>query len=441
MDAKVSIVIAVYNKAPYLDAMLESVLKQQYRNIEAIIVNDGSTDGSLGIIRKWEPVFTAAGLEMVVIEQANSGVAAAIKTGLRHTGGEFVCFPDADDELMPDYVSSMVEAIGNHYDYVICGLGARNRVNGEVEPFYLRIDKSENKRLLERYLLSDIANSLYTFLIRLQYLKKYNIIENIITVSRISQEPQLIIPTLFYSQKMTVIHRVLYVYNTYAQALGKTHIDDPLNKVLVEYHDAQAMVIHSLDTSDAEKRRLTDIAKIGNLFHAHTLLKDKSKIYEKTVETLHEAYPNLNAITLGKVVRGGMAALQAAVCGKVLRRRRKSISVEGQVIAFGSLGQVAVKLLPFLEGTPLWPGIFFDQSAGADSRVFDGSKVITTDESLVGRGDVLLCLPKIRAVEEYVASLADRDGAVFLNYFEIIDYLADWYYPEITQEGVLGEAL
>ena len=427
-----SIVIAVYNKAAYLDRMFKSVSEQVYKNIEVIIVNDGSTDGSKRIISKWQQEFILKGFEAVVVDQENSGVAAAIKTGLSLASGEYVCFPDADDELMPDYVSAMVETINNGYDYVICDIGVRKKVDGGIEATYQRITESENQQLLERYLLNDMANTLYMFLVKLQYLKNIGLIKTMITDSRISQEPQLIIPMLFYSNNAAFIHKMLYVYNTYAQALGKTHIDNPMSKVLVEYHNVQVKVIDSLDTSDDEKKRLESLSKLGNIFHAHSLLDDKSRIYKKAAETLIAILPDCKSL-FESVSHSGIDILQAAACIRLLNRQRKSFQIKGKVIAFGSLGEIAARLLPHMKGTPLWPTVFFDKSAKESSALFDGTPVFPTDEALLDKDDVLLCLPKILSVEQHANELAEKNDATALNYFDIIDYLADWYYPELSK--------
>lgn len=94
---KVSVVIPVYNSAPHLRECLDSVLSQTLREIEVICVDDGSSDGSLEILKK----IAADDQRVRVIEQSNLGASAARNRALDEVTGEFVAFMDADD-LYPD---------------------------------------------------------------------------------------------------------------------------------------------------------------------------------------------------------------------------------------------------------------------------------------------------------------------------------------------------
>lgn len=95
MDQKVSVIIPVYNAEPYLDACIRSVLHQTWQNVEVILINDGSRDGSLAICRRYE----AEDPRVVVLDQENQGVSAARNNGLRHATGQWLSFLDADDWL------------------------------------------------------------------------------------------------------------------------------------------------------------------------------------------------------------------------------------------------------------------------------------------------------------------------------------------------------
>jgi len=90
-----SIIIPVYNVAPYLRECLDSVLAQTYTNWEAICVDDGSTDGSLGILDE----YAGKDLRFHVIHQDNSGVSAARNAALDCAHGDWLCFLDSDDVL------------------------------------------------------------------------------------------------------------------------------------------------------------------------------------------------------------------------------------------------------------------------------------------------------------------------------------------------------
>ncbi len=93
----VTVVIPCYNQGRFLHDAIGSVARQQHPRVELIVVNDGSTDAT-GVVAR------AAGAR--VLDQPNRGVSAARNAGLQHATGDFVIFLDADDELLPDAISS-----------------------------------------------------------------------------------------------------------------------------------------------------------------------------------------------------------------------------------------------------------------------------------------------------------------------------------------------
>lgn len=98
MNNLISVIIPVYTSAQYLERCLESVVSQTHRNLEIIIVNDGSEDGSAEIIDQ----FFARDQRIIAIHQKNQGVSAARNAGLALAKGNCVGFVDADDEVYPD---------------------------------------------------------------------------------------------------------------------------------------------------------------------------------------------------------------------------------------------------------------------------------------------------------------------------------------------------
>jgi len=99
---KVSIVTPSYNQAPFLAETIESVLDQDYPEIEYVVVDDGSTDGSLAIARRYEERLHA------LVAQENRGQVAAINRGFEHTTGGLMAYLNSDDTLLPGAVSEMV---------------------------------------------------------------------------------------------------------------------------------------------------------------------------------------------------------------------------------------------------------------------------------------------------------------------------------------------
>lgn len=96
---KISVIIPVYNVAPYLTRCLDSVVGQTYQNLEIILVDDGSTDGSGAICDGC----ASRDSRITVIHQKNQGLSAARNAGLERMAGELVGFVDSDDWIEPDF--------------------------------------------------------------------------------------------------------------------------------------------------------------------------------------------------------------------------------------------------------------------------------------------------------------------------------------------------
>lgn len=107
MNAKlplVSAIVPVYNGEKYLGDTINSILAQTYTNLECIVVNDGSTDGTATICRSF-------GERIRYVEKENGGVSSARNAGAREAGGEYVAFLDADDKWLPDKIERQVAVL------------------------------------------------------------------------------------------------------------------------------------------------------------------------------------------------------------------------------------------------------------------------------------------------------------------------------------------
>ncbi|WP_298221336.1 glycosyltransferase family 2 protein [Flavobacterium sp.] len=112
----VSIIIAFYNEQELLSRCLQSVRDQTHKNLEVVLINDGSTDHSVAIAEKFRSDFRL--FKMISIE--NSGHSEARNFGLKNASGEFLTFLDADDELEPEMVSvCLKKMLENDADLVI----------------------------------------------------------------------------------------------------------------------------------------------------------------------------------------------------------------------------------------------------------------------------------------------------------------------------------
>lgn len=107
MQPLISIVVPVYNVAPYLERCLQSIVNQYYRPIEIVLVNDGSNDGSENICEQWADRYDF----IKVLHQENQGQAQARNRGKEVAQGEYISFVDADDELAENALTILWDAL------------------------------------------------------------------------------------------------------------------------------------------------------------------------------------------------------------------------------------------------------------------------------------------------------------------------------------------
>lgn len=119
MDDLITIVVPVYNVEKYLGRCLDSILEQTYRNLEIILVNDGSTDGSESICKQ----YLSMDDRLRYIYQHNQGLAAARNAGIDRATGKYIAFVDSDDFIDKRYIETLYRLIIQYdCDISICGL-------------------------------------------------------------------------------------------------------------------------------------------------------------------------------------------------------------------------------------------------------------------------------------------------------------------------------
>ena len=114
---KVSIIVPVYNVEKYIEKCLKSLISQSYKNIEIILIDDGSKDNSGKIC----DTYKGKDSRIKVIHKENAGVSEARNSGIQKATGKYLCFVDADDFVMNDYVNYMYQLIvKNSSDIAVC---------------------------------------------------------------------------------------------------------------------------------------------------------------------------------------------------------------------------------------------------------------------------------------------------------------------------------
>lgn len=125
---KISVIVPVYNAGQYLEQCIQSILDQTFTDFELILVDDGSTDGSLLSCNR----LALNDKRISVLHQKNNGAMSARKKGLEHSKGEYICFVDADDLLIENTLKILISNMNNDIDVVVSEASFNGIVTQEI---------------------------------------------------------------------------------------------------------------------------------------------------------------------------------------------------------------------------------------------------------------------------------------------------------------------
>lgn len=204
----ITVIIPVYNVKPYLSKCLESVGKQSYKNLEIILVDDGSDDGSFSICKE----FSKKDSRIKLYHTKNLGLSHARNVGLDHANGEYIVFVDSDDYIHENMISTMMDK-AEDADLVICNYKrVLNDTKKEIpqDAKCLKDDSWNYKQFWEHYYLKNLNvfccvawNKLY----------KRKLFKNIrYPINEIHEDEYIINDIVSRCNKIKIINDVLYYY-------------------------------------------------------------------------------------------------------------------------------------------------------------------------------------------------------------------------------------
>lgn len=200
IEPKISVVVPVYNASQYLPKCIESILSQSFQDFELILVNDGSTDDSLDICKKYEKFDD----RIIVVSQTNGGVSKARNGGLEVAKGEWVAFADADDYFLGDALSTLYErAMHTSADLVLAN--ALKLKNGNLSEMH----KLKNE-VLPNAIMSVKHFALWGYLFNANIIRKYRL--RFIEGLAYSEDRMFIYQMARYCKSIAFCNKPIYVY-------------------------------------------------------------------------------------------------------------------------------------------------------------------------------------------------------------------------------------
>lgn len=209
---KISVIIPIYNREKYITQCIKSIMKQSFKNIEIICVNDGSTDSSLKILEELQK----KDKRIVIIDKKNSGVCSARNIGLEKAKGNYILFVDGDDWIEPTCIEECYNKVTKfNLDMVSFGFIKKYTDNSKNEITMDLVEFKENDIISGKEYFKNLLNFKASVVVWNKLLKKEIILKN----------------NIKFLEKITVTEDVLFLANLtkYLNKIGK------IDKVFYNY--------------------------------------------------------------------------------------------------------------------------------------------------------------------------------------------------------------
>ena len=233
MNDLISVIIPAYNAESRIKFTLESIIAQDYSNIEIIVVNDCSTDETGKIS---EQILTNSGRKFKIINHANNmGVCASRNTGLQnYSSGKYIAFVDADDLIAENFISCLHELIAqNNSDIAFCGLIDRftdGRPDKNVHP----VKRAFNMTSGGDFIMNKVIPAVWCCIYDKNFLDKYNLL--FLEGCTSGEDIDFITRAICVAEKVSFTEKCLYIYMHHSQ-MGSIRDNNTIEKKIRRYED------------------------------------------------------------------------------------------------------------------------------------------------------------------------------------------------------------
>lgn len=278
----ISILVPIYNVETYLPRCIESVLSQDFTNYELILVDDGSTDKSGKICKKYTSKYPQ---NIKLIYQKNSGSDAARLTGFQKASGKYIMFLDSDDYLLPNALTVLYNKIEKGYD-IVKGINRRVYSDGSYTTERHRIFNEEvigNENYLSKVINADIAPYLWGGLYRRDLIQEDDF-KQILSFT-VGEDWLLNIAIARRVNKMICIDKEVYCYFINNNSIMQSKVCS------YEYGEKMKKLLYDITANCSPKiRNLIIINRTINNIKCFFIpeLHFNNQIYKEIIETLKD---------------------------------------------------------------------------------------------------------------------------------------------------------
>lgn len=412
---KVSLIVPCYNKERYIEKMLNSVAAQRYDNIEAVFVNDGSTDSTREILERMRSILVENGIDVKIVDIKNRGVGAATLCGIQNASGEYICFADCDDVLEPEYISEMAKELGAHENLKYCFC--------DCDSFgYESITKTQ--LLLEHRLLRRISWSLFCVMLRRSYLDECKICELFPTNLRKSQAPQVLIPLDNGRGKVSHIPKVLYHYTQEAANANQIKSIEGFADYRTYIYAIQQEMLDRIEVTSERRDFLKKLLELGALYELYENsyrfsnsenFRESIIMRAKYIMPNVKAHDNNNGTFLSQMRRLGNQITEYEMTTRLPTKK---------IIGYGAFGYTGKCILDSLRHKQYRPSEIWDIAANSDEAIF-GIPVLKPHFNCLSSEHTVLMLVKNQSAAYCVKEECKRRGATFFSRDEVLDLLVE----------------
>ena len=242
MNEKITVIVPVYNVEHYLDKCLDSLINQTYKNLEIIVINDGSTDNSGTICQE----YAQKDNRIVYIEKENGGQAEARNMGLDRVTGSYVSFVDSDDWVELDYVETLYKKITEYQADI--AVGNYCKFNESDSNFYFHISGNYFEKLYDNVSIVDClndSNRLLNSALIVAWGKIYRkeIISNFrFPVGIVTEDTVFNLKILLASKSIVYINKVAYIYRVRSGSISNTWDEKWIRDCIYAIEDRLALL-------------------------------------------------------------------------------------------------------------------------------------------------------------------------------------------------------
>ena len=303
---KFSIIIPVYNVEQYIKKCLDSVINQTYKNYEVIVVNDGTKDNSMDIVKNYD---------VKIINQKNAGLSAARNTGVKHASGEYIVFLDSDDYIEKDLLDKLNKSSKNKPDiirYQIQEVKDNEVINKYEEIGFDGLTGVEAFKKIAAY---HFVENAWCYAIKKEYYdkEKYEFKKG-----TIHEDFGLIPLVIIKAKKVNSIPFIGYNYVQREASIMSTKNYEKTKKKVNDFYNHYKYLINEIDKTDLDSKYFKSFIANSLVLKICELEKEDYKEFKNKLKK-DRVYDNILTDTTVRKIKKNMFKISPKITKKIIK--------------------------------------------------------------------------------------------------------------------------